>query len=107
MFKARVIKLASISLLALVMAGCATHHDRRANNTLMGAGLGAAAGAVVSGGDVGYTIGGAAAGGLLGNILTSDDRRHSRKWDNNGRSRHSAKGRHDRRSHSRNHRHRR
>ncbi|NLC36094.1 MAG: hypothetical protein GX772_06560, partial [Alcaligenaceae bacterium] len=52
----RLIKLASISLLAILMAGCATHHDRRTNNTLMGAGLGAAAGAVVSQGDPVYTI---------------------------------------------------
>src|SRR3546814_14940946 len=58
--------------MAFVLAGCASSYDRRANNTMIGAGLGAATGAVISGGDPLYAIGGAAAGGLLGNILTQD-----------------------------------
>ena len=70
-------RIATIGFIALVSTGCATHYDRRANNTLLGAGLGAATGAVFSGGDPFYTLAGAAAGGVLGNVLT-EDRRHSR-----------------------------
>lgn len=60
-----------VGLMALTLAGCAGY-DRRENNTMVGAGLGAATGAIFSGGDPLYTLGGAAAGGLLGNILTED-----------------------------------
>ncbi|HZH56056.1 MAG TPA: hypothetical protein VFD96_02645 [Burkholderiaceae bacterium] len=75
-------------------AGCATH-DRRHNNTMVGAGLGAAAGAVVSQGNPWYTLGGAAAGGVLGNILTEDDRRsRHRAHGNKHRHKHGKGGRH-------------
>lgn len=87
MLKHRYTKLALIGLTALALAGCATH-DRRQNNTMVGAGLGAAAGAVVSQGNPWYALGGAAAGGLLGNILTEDDRR-SRRHVHGNKSRHS------------------
>lgn len=60
--------------LAMVALTACTTYDRRADNTLLGAGLGTAAGAVVSGGDPLYMLGGAAAGGLLGNVLTSNYR---------------------------------
>lgn len=83
-------RLATITLIALALAGCATH-SRKHNNTLIGAGLGGAAGAVLTGGDPVYTLGGAAAGGLLGNILT-DDKRSYRSSSNRGRS-HAAPGR--------------
>ncbi len=91
-------RIATIGLLAFALAGCATH-DRKSNNTLLGAGLGAATGAVFSGGDPLYTVGGAAAGGLLGNILTEDrSYRRSNNWDRNDRRRSSHKrNRHDRR----------
>lgn len=78
-------RLAVIGLLAFAMAGCASARDRRTDNTLIGAGLGAAAGAVISEGDPLYTLGGAAAGGLLGNILTEDRRHYRRDWDRGGR----------------------
>lgn len=74
-------RLAVVGLLTFVMAGCATARDRRAENTVIGAGLGAAAGAMISQGDPAYTLGGAAAGGLLGNILTDERRYHHRDWD--------------------------
>lgn len=82
-------KLALIGLLTFTMAGCASARDRKTDNTLIGAGLGAAAGAVISQGDPLYTIGGAAAGGLLGNILTEDHRHYRRDWD---RGRHYDRG---------------
>lgn len=81
-------RTALIAIVIATLAGCATY-DRRTTNTMAGAGLGAAAGAVVSGGNPVYTLGGAAAGGLLGNILTEDrDYRRGRGWDRGG-------GRHD------------
>jgi hypothetical protein len=83
-FRHNIARITLIGLACATLVGCATY-DRKGNNTLIGAGLGAAAGAVVSQGDPLYTVGGAAAGGLLGNILTSDDRRSSRGWDRGGR----------------------
>lgn len=101
----RIAKWAIVGFTALAFAGCASHYDRRTNNAMMGAGLGAAAGAVVSKGDPVYAVGGAAVGGLLGHVLTEDKRR-SRSWGNDTR-RHHAKHRDHRRSHGRHHRHRR
>jgi uncharacterized protein YcfJ len=86
------VRLTTVGLLTFALAGCATHQSRKTSNTLMGAGLGAAAGAVVSGGDPLYTVGGAAAGGLLGNILTEDRRAgRSRNWDRGRGDRQSRK----------------
>lgn len=77
-------RLATVSVMVLMLAGCATH-NRKHNNTLIGAGLGGAAGAVLTGGDPIYTLGGAAAGGVLGNILT-DDKPSSRNASKRGRN---------------------
>ena len=52
--------------------------DSKTTNTILGAGVGAAAGAVLSQGDTLTTLGGAAAGGLLGNLLTEEPRKHHR-----------------------------
>ena len=95
-----------IAVAAVAFTGCATH-DRKSTNTMLGAGLGAAAGAVVSQGNPLLTVGGAAAGGLLGNILTEDKKdRRSRGWNSGGgRSHHvheRPRHRHDR--HPRRHR---
>ena len=68
----KVARLAAIGFAALLLAGCASPHDRRANNAMIGAGVGAAGGAVFSGGDPAYVIGAAAAGGLLGHIFTQE-----------------------------------
>jgi len=94
-----------VGLLALSMAGCANARDRKTDNTLIGAGLGAAAGAVISQGDPLYTIGGAAAGGLLGNILTEEPRYRGRDWN---RGRHHYNGpphRHVKQNRYRGHKH--
>lgn len=75
-------RIATVGLLAFTLAGCATHYDRKTSNTLLGAGLGGATGAVLSGGDPLTTLGGAAAGGILGNVLTPErEYRRSRDWD--------------------------
>lgn len=68
-------RITAVGLIAISLAGCASN-TRKENNTLAGTGLGAAAGAVLSQGDPLYTLGGAAAGGVLGNILTEDRRGH-------------------------------
>lgn len=95
-------RIGTIGVIVLTLAGCATQ-SRKDNNTLLGAGLGAAAGAVLTDGDPLFTIGGAAAGGLLGNVLTKDDRsyrssshrgrdetrrRDNRRWNSDRDSRH-------------------
>ncbi len=67
-----VTQLAASGILALALCASAAASDRRTANTVIGAGLGAVAGAVLSNGDPMLTIGGAAAGGLLGNVLTED-----------------------------------
>ncbi|WP_202411826.1 hypothetical protein [Paracandidimonas lactea] len=77
-------RLVLAGVLTATLAGCAVYRDdyyaRRNNNAVLGAGIGAAAGAVASDGDPVYILGGAAAGGLLGTILT-EDRRYYRGWD--------------------------
>jgi len=87
-------RIAIIGLVACALAGCATGYGRKTDNTLLGAGLGAATGAVFSGGDPLYTIGGAAAGGILGNVLTPDRsyRGSSRDYrPSRGRPRHDSR----------------
>ena len=99
-------RIIAVGLMAFTLAGCASSYDRKANNTMMGAGLGAATGAIFSGGDPMYAIGGAAAGGLLGNILTEDrsyrsgKRGHNREYRRSGRD-HRSSGHHNRRGHRR------
>lgn len=97
-------RLATAGLILITLAGCATH-SRKHNNTMVGAGLGAAAGAVLTQGDPLYTVGGAAAGGLLGNILTED----KPSYRKSSRGRHHAAPRHNRnwsgKGHGRSHAH--
>ncbi|GAB2888540.1 hypothetical protein LSG25_08670 [Paralcaligenes sp. KSB-10] len=72
-------------LLVLALSSTALASDRRTTNTLLGVGLGAVAGAMLSDGDPVLTLGGAAAGGLLGNVLTEGrghrDRGRYRSYD--------------------------
>lgn len=85
-----VVRIATIGLMAFALAGCATH-DRKTNNTLVGAGLGAATGAVFSGGDPLYTLGGAAAGGVLGNVLTPERSYSRSRASDRGRNQHTSR----------------
>ena len=64
------------AMLAMAAVNPAAAADRKTTNTILGAGIGAAAGAVLSQGDTLATLGGAAAGGVLGNILTEEPRKH-------------------------------
>lgn len=74
-------QIAAAGLIVLATGSSAWASDKT-NNTIIGAGLGAVAGALITDGDPLIMLGGAAAGGLLGNVLTEDrsDRRH-RNWD--------------------------
>lgn len=73
---------------------------RKDRNTLIGAGIGALGGAVLSHGDIWGTIAGAAAGGVVGNVATkSGHGRNDRGYDNDrGRGRDDNRGRDDYRS---------
>ena len=57
--------------------------DDKTRNTVIGAGLGGVAGALLSDGDAWATLGGAAAGGVLGHVITDDDD-DRRRWDRRG-----------------------
>ena len=76
--KSNIVRYLAAGFLAVALCGTASAADRKTTNTILGAGLGAAAGAVLSQGDPLLTIGGAAAGGVLGNVLTED--RRDRRW---------------------------
>lgn len=64
------------------MAGCAMNgmSPRAERNTALGAGVGALGGALISGGDAWTTIGGAVAGGVIGNVMTDDRRGYYRRY---------------------------
>lgn len=85
--------VALASLLAIGIATDAGASSRKTRNTLIGAGLGAAGGALLTHGDPWGAIGGAAAGGLIGNVITDDHHRHdwnhrdNRYYDNRYRDR--------------------
>ncbi len=73
---------ASAALVLVLPAGAALAGDRdddRARNALIGAGIGAIAGAMLGDGDTTYVIGGAVAGAAVGYAATSDDDR--RRYD--------------------------
>ena len=58
--------------------------DDQGRNAVIGAGLGGVAGALLSDGDPWMTLGGAAAGGVLGHVIPDDDDDHDRRrrhWD--------------------------
>jgi len=67
--------------------------SRKDKHTLIGAVVGGVAGSALSNGDARYTVGGALAGGAIGNLATSD-----RRDDRHGRY-----DRYDRRGHDRRH----
>lgn len=74
------------ALLAFSFADGAFAASKKTRNTLIGAGIGAAAGAMLSNGDAWGTIGGAAAGGLIGNAVTKDRHHRDRRgWDRRDR----------------------
>ena len=59
----------ALALTALMLGGCAGMSDRD-RNIAGGAGIGAIAGAVLTGGSAVGTVGGAAVGGVIGNEIS-------------------------------------
>ncbi len=57
-------------LLAVAATGC-SNMSQRDKNTAVGAGVGAAAGAILTGGGTLGTLGGAAVGGVIGNQVNT------------------------------------
>jgi len=111
-------RLATYILAGMIALGssAASATDRTTRNTVIGAGLGALAGAVLTEGNTWATLGGAAAGGVLGNLLTEErprqryghhGGRHRSEW-RPGPNRHHVGGawRHDRRNGAPHHGHR-
>ena len=102
-------QMAIVGLLALAVAGPASAVTRKERNTVIGAGVGALAGAVLTEGNVLATLGGAAAGGVLGNIITEDRREYRSRGRDRGhhghyhKVKHSKKHGHHYRSHGRHH----
>lgn len=62
-----------ISATLVAFAGCADMSPKQ-RNTAIGAGIGAVGGAVLTGGDALGTLGGAAVGGVIGNVTTPNHR---------------------------------
>lgn len=59
---------ASVAAIAMVLSlGACANMTRQNQNTAVGAGVGAVAGAVLTGGSAIGTVGGAAVGGVIGN----------------------------------------
>jgi osmotically inducible lipoprotein OsmB len=63
--------IAASAALIISLSGCGGMSTRD-KNTAIGAGVGAAAGAVLTGGGVLGTVGGAAVGGIIGNQIGKD-----------------------------------
>ncbi|MCS0590073.1 glycine zipper 2TM domain-containing protein [Massilia norwichensis] len=62
----QIVLTASLATAALAMTGCADM-SRQDRNTAVGAGVGAVAGSVLTGGSAVGAVGGAAVGGVIGN----------------------------------------
>lgn len=76
-------KIAALGLLAFSLSNSALASDK-VNNAIIGAGLGAAAGAILSEGDPAYILGGAAAGGVLGHVFTEDNKSRHKRYKHYG-----------------------
>ena len=55
------------------LSGCSSMSQRE-KSTAIGAGVGAAAGAILTGGGLIFTVGGAAVGGVIGNQVGKDEK---------------------------------
>ena len=64
----RTMQFITAIMLIVCLSGCSTM-SRRDKNTITGAGIGAVAGAVLTGGSGIGTAGGAAVGGIIGNQI--------------------------------------
>jgi len=67
-------RLAISAIAATMLLGC-SGMSRQDQSTVIGAGIGAGAGAVLTGGSALGTVGGAAVGGVIGHEVGKDNRR--------------------------------
>jgi len=67
--------LAVFALVLLFAVGGCSGMSQRDQNTAIGAGVGAAGGALLTGGNAFGTIGGAAVGGVIGNRVDTNDKK--------------------------------
>ncbi|WP_009524206.1 glycine zipper 2TM domain-containing protein [Imbroritus primus] len=84
----QLVRLVAAGAVLATLAGGAQAADRKTTNTLIGAAIGAVGGALISNGDPIMTIGGAAAGGLIGNVATRDRHDYGYRTDYRGDYRH-------------------
>ncbi len=80
----QMLKLAAVAAVSLTMVAQASPSmaSEKGRNTLLGAGAGAAGGALLTHGSVGGTLAGAAVGGLIGN--STGHHHHHRRYDRHG-----------------------
>lgn len=88
----QLVRLVAAGAVLATLAGGAQAADRKTTNTLIGAAIGAVGGALISNGDPIMTIGGAAAGGLIGNVATRDRHDYGYRTDYRGNNRHGDYG---------------
>jgi len=91
---------AASALFCGFLAGAPQAHASKTGDTLLGAGIGALGGALLTDGDIWGTLGGAVAGGVVGHVVSGDgkDKKHHYK---NHRKYKKHKHRDDRRHRSR------
>lgn len=82
------VRVVAVGAVLATLAGGAQAADRKTTNTLIGVAIGAVGGALISNGDPLMTIGGAAAGGLIGNVATRDRHDYGYRTDYRGDRRH-------------------
>lgn len=67
------LRTATASVLMLgFLAAAPQAHANKTGDTILGAGIGALGGALLSDGDIWGTLGGAVAGGVVGNVVSGD-----------------------------------
>lgn len=64
-----------LTLITVVLSGCSTMTARE-KNTAIGAGVGAIAGSILTGGSTFGTLGGAALGGVIGHEIGGHRKKH-------------------------------
>lgn len=69
----RMLSVASMLAASMALSAC-SNMSARDQNTAIGAGIGAVAGSVLTGGSAAGTVGGAAVGGVIGNQVSKPPR---------------------------------
>lgn len=76
-----VLRTAAASALLLgFLAAAPQAHASKTGDTILGAGIGALGGALLSDGDIWGTLGGAVAGGVVGNVVSGDGKDKKKEY---------------------------